>query len=58
MLKVVCYNDFGVLCMSVMWFQKKFVWVGGESSIQFYFGFFEFCFTLQSPLGERSWPDG
>ena len=41
LLKVVGYYDLNVLSMSVMVFQKKFVWgwVGGESSIQFFLGF-------------------
>ena len=44
LLKVVGYYDLSVLSMSVMGFQtKKFGWwVGGVSSIQVYFGFFEF----------------
>ena len=55
LLKVVGYYDFSILSMSVMGFQqnKKSLyggWVGGVSSIQFYFGFLEICLTLQSPL--------
>ena len=55
LLKVVSYYDFSVLPMSViMGFQKKFGWgwVDGVSSIQVYFGFFEFFKNLQSPLVE------
>ena len=33
-----------------MSFKKKIGWVGGVSSIQVYFGFLEFCLTLQGPL--------
>ena len=39
------YYDLSVLSMSVMGFPKKSLdggWVGGVSSIQVYFGFFEF----------------
>ncbi len=52
LLKVVSYYDLSVLSMSVMGFQKKkFGWrVGGVSSTQVFFGFFEFFLTLQSPL--------
>ena len=40
LLKVVSYYDLSVLSKSVMGFQtKKFLWVGGVSSIQCYFGF-------------------
>ena len=45
LLKVVSYYDLSVLCTSVMGFQKKSLdggWMGGVSSIQVYFGFFEF----------------
>ena len=45
MLKVVGYYDLSVLSMSVMGFQKKSLdggWVGVVSSIQFFFGFWEF----------------
>ena len=52
--KVVSYYDLSVLSMSVMGFQKKSLdgggWVGGVTSIQFYFGFLELFLTLQSPL--------
>ena len=43
LLKVVSYYYLSVLSMSVMGFQKKvwMGWVGGVSSIQVYFGFFE-----------------
>ena len=43
LLKVVSYYDLSVLSMSVMGFQKNSdgEWVGGVSSIQFYFGFLE-----------------
>ena len=47
LLKVVGCYDLSVLSMSVMGFQKKKFgwgsrWVGGMSSIQVFFGFFEF----------------
>ena len=47
LLKVVSYYDLSVLSMSVMGFKKKVWmgvggWVGGVSSIQVFFGFFEF----------------
>ena len=47
LLKVVSHYDFSGLSMSVMGFQKK-VWmeVGGLSSIQFCFGFFNFAKPL------------
>ena len=52
--KVVSYYDLSVLSMSVMGIQKKSLdgdgWVGGVTSIQFYFGFLELFLTLQSPL--------
>ena len=42
----VCIYDLSVLAMSRMGFQKKNIWiggwVGGLSSIQFFFGFLEF----------------
>ena len=64
LLKVVSYYDLCVLSMSVMGFQKKVWmgggWVGGVSSIQVYFGFWEF-FSLKIPLvGKivKSWPHG
>ena len=46
LLKVVSYYDLSVLSMSVMGFQRKNCldaggWVGGVSSIQFYFGCLE-----------------
>ena len=55
LLKVVGYYDLSVLSMSVMFPKKKVGrgvggWVSGVSSIQVYFGFFEFFITLQSPL--------
>ena len=54
LLKVVGYYDLSGLSMSVMSLQKKVWmgggWVGGVSSIQNLFGFFEFFLTLQSPL--------
>ena len=55
-LKVVGYYDLRVLSMSVMGFQKSLdgAWVGGVSSIQVFFGFFEFVLTLQSPLHQSS----
>ena len=43
LLKVVGYYDFSVLSMSVMGFQKKFVWVGEWVELYpifFMFGFF------------------
>ena len=45
--KVVVYYDLSVLSMSVMGFQKEIGWwvggwVGGVSSIQFFWGFLEF----------------
>ena len=49
---VVSYNDFIVLSMSVMGFQKKFGWwVGGfgVSSIQYYFGFLAFFKLCKAP---------
>ena len=52
LLKVVSYYDLSVLSMPGMDFQNKSLdggWVGGESSVQFYFGFFEFFLTLQNP---------
>ena len=55
LLKVVSYYDLSVLSMSMMGFQKKSLdgeWVGGVSSIQVYFGFWEFFLTLQSPFNE------
>ena len=43
-----------VFCPCQWWFPKKVWvgggWVGGFSSIQFFWGFFEFFLTLQSPL--------
>ena len=44
LLKVVGYYDFSVLSMSVMVSKKSLDggWVGGLSSIQFCWGFFEF----------------
>ena len=50
LLKVVVYYDLSVLSMSETGFGKKSLderLVGGVSSIQFYFGFWEFL-TLQS----------
>ena len=42
LLKVVSYY-LSVLSTSVMGFQKNvWMWVGGVSSVQFYFGFLEF----------------
>ena len=51
LLTVIGYYDLSVLSMAVMGFQKKFGWgwVGGESSIQVYFGFLESVLTLQIP---------
>ena len=53
LLKVVGYYDFSVLSMSVMGFQKKSLgggWVGGVSSIQFFFwNFFNFAKPLSRP---------
>ena len=50
--KVVNYYDLGDLSMSVMGFQNKLDgrWVGGVSSIQVYFGFFNFAKPLTSPI--------
>ena len=49
LLKVVGYYDLSVLSMSVMGLKKVWMgWVGGVSSIQVFFGFFEFVLTLQS----------
>ena len=43
LLKVVGYYDLSVLSMSVMGFQKKvWMWVGGVSSIHFFYRFLEF----------------
>ena len=42
---IVGYFNLSVLSMTVMGFQNRSLdggWVGGVSSIQFYFGFFEF----------------
>ena len=56
LLKVVSYYDLSVLSMSVMGFQKRkkfgWGWVGEVSSIQVFFGFFEF-FNFAKPL--RCW---
>ena len=52
LLKVVGYYDLSVLSMSVMGFQKKKVWmgwVGGVSSIQFFWGFLEFFKVCKAP---------
>ena len=52
LLKVDSYYDFSVLSMSVMTFQKKNLdggWVSGVSSIQVYFGFFEFFYLYKAP---------
>ena len=52
LLKVVGCYDLSVLSMSVMVSKKKKLdggWVGGVSSIQFVFGFFEF-FNFAKPL--------
>ena len=53
LLKVVGYYDLSVLSMSVMGFQKNQNldggWVGGVSSIQFFFWISGICLTLQSP---------
>ena len=48
LLKLVRHYDFTVLSISMMGFQKQSLdgWVGGVSSIQFFFGFF---LTLQNP---------
>ena len=45
LIKVVGYYDLSVLSMSVMSLKKKkfgWGWVGGVSSIQFFWGFLEF----------------
>ena len=43
-LNVVSYYHLSVLSMSVMGLKKiGWGWVGGVSSIQFYFGFLYFC---------------
>ena len=44
LLKVVSYYDLSVLSMSVMGFQNKkvWMWVGGVSSIQFFWDFLNF----------------
>ena len=48
--KVVVYYDLSVLSMSVMGFQKEIGWwVGGVSSIQFYFYFWN-LFNFAKPL--------
>ena len=51
LLKVVGYYDLSVLSMSVMGYPKKvwMGWVGGVSSIQFYFGFLEFFKLCKAP---------
>ena len=51
LLKVVGYYDLIFLSMSVMGFQKKFGWgwVGGVSSIQVFFVFWNF-FNFAKPL--------
>ena len=53
-IQVVGYYYLSGLSMSVMGFQtNKKVWlgcVGGVSSIQLYFGIWNFFLTLQSPL--------
>ena len=54
LLKVVSYYDLSVLSTSVMGFQKKFGWGWwpgwvGVSSIQVYFGFFEFFKLCKAP---------
>ena len=49
LLNVVRYYDLSFLSISVMGLQKGDR-VGGVSSIEFYFGFLGFIFTLQSPL--------
>ena len=54
LLTGVGYYDLGVLSMSVMGFQNKFGWgvggwVGGVSSIQFFWGILEF-FNFAKPL--------
>ena len=51
-VKVVGFDDFSVLSMSVMGFQKKkfgWGWVGGVSSIQFVLDFLNF-FNFAKPL--------
>ena len=53
LLKVVGYYDLSVLPMSVMGFQKKSLhrgWVGGVSSIQFFWLDFWNCFNFTKPL--------
>ena len=55
MLKVVGYYDLSVLSMSVMGFQKRSLdagWVGGASSIQVLFDFWNF-FNFTKPLNEK-----
>ena len=42
LLNVVSYYDLSVLSVSVMAFQKNWMWVVGVSSIQVYFGYLEF----------------
>ena len=55
LLKVVSYYDLSVLSMSVMGFRKEKSldggWVGWVSSIQVYFGFWEF-FNFAKPLSK------
>ena len=57
LLKVVGYYELSVLSMSVMGFQtNKKVWmgcVGGVSSIQVYFGIWNF-FNFAKPLSQKS----
>ena len=55
--KVVSYYDLSVLSMSVMGFQKKSLdggWVGGVSSIQFFFLIFGIFLTLQRQVSFRA----
>ena len=50
LLTVVGYYDLSVLSMPVMGFQKKkFGWVGGVNSIQYFFGFLDFV-NFAKPL--------
>ena len=48
LLKVVAYYDLSVLSMSVMVFPTKvwMGWVGGVSSIQFFFNFAKLLMTM------------
>ena len=57
-VKVVSYYDFSVLSVSAIAFQIKSLG-GGVSSIQFYFGFLEFCYFAKpvSPRVVDCWMD-